>query len=60
MPGDLGCSDGDSLNDGAGITLGADAILDPVADKAGPRPIPADFDASAASLWLAGWLIPLA
>lgn len=60
MPSDLGCSDTGPLNDGAGMTLGADATLDPVADKAAPRPFPATFDPAAASFWLAGWLIPLA
>ena len=60
MPSDLGCSDRDAMNDDAGMTLGADAILHPVADKASPRPFPAEFDLGAASLWLAGWLIPLA
>lgn len=60
MPSDLGCSDADLLNDSAGMTPGADATLDPVADKTGPPPFPAEFDPDAASSWLAGWLIPLA
>ena len=48
------------MNDGAGLTSGADTTLDPVARKTAPRPFPAAFDPGAASLWLAGWLIPLA
>jgi hypothetical protein len=60
MRGDLGCSDTDLPNDGAGMTRGADAILDRLAGMAGQRPPPADSDLSAASLWLAGWLVPLA
>ena len=59
MPSDLGCSDTDLPNNGAGMTLGADAILDWRAGMAGQRPLPADPDPSAVSLWLAGWLIPL-
>ena len=60
MPSDLGCSERDVLNDGAETTLGADTTLDPVAGKTAPRPFPAAFDPGVASLWLAGWLIPLA
>ncbi|QEX19380.1 hypothetical protein FRZ44_46930 [Hypericibacter terrae] len=60
MPSDLGCSDRDAMNDGAGMSPGADTTLDPVARKTAPRPFPAAFDPGAASLWLAGWLIPLA
>ncbi len=48
------------MNDGAGMTLDAGAILDRVADKASPPPFPAEFDPGAAFVWLAGWLIPLA
>ena len=60
MPSDLGCSDRDVLNDDAGMPPGTDTTLDPVAGKTAPRPFPAAFDHGAASLWLAGWLIPLA
>lgn len=48
------------MNDGAETTLGADTTLDLVAGKTARRPFPAAFDPGVASLWLAGWLIPLA